>query len=61
MGDQDLSVIWKILKILKILICTLYLMFSPMMLAKKFLIVKVMNLLWKEGKSQIMIHLIQCM
>ena len=60
-GNQDLSVIWNILKILKILMSMLYLMFSPLMLTKTSLIKKVMNVLWKEGKSQITIHLIQCM
>ena len=29
MGNQDLSVIWKILKILKILMSKIYMMFSP--------------------------------
>ena len=32
MGNQDLSVIWKILKILNILMSTLYLMFPPLIL-----------------------------
>ena len=61
MGNQDLSVIWNILKILKILIGTLYLMFPPLMLELFSLIMKVMNLLRKEVTSKIMIHLIQCM
>ena len=33
----------------------------PMMLAKFSLIMKVMNLLQKEGTIKIMIHLIKCM
>ena len=33
-GNQDLSVMWKILKIINILIRVLYLMFYPLMLVK---------------------------
>ena len=32
MGNQDLSMIWKILKILNILMGTFYLMFPPLMM-----------------------------
>ena len=46
MGNQDLSVICKIFKILNILISTLYLMFFPLIL-EKYLIMKVMNMLNK--------------
>ena len=56
-GNQDLYLICKILNILNILISTLYLMFSPLILAKFSLIMKVMNLLQKEVTSQIMIYL----
>ena len=40
---------------------TLYLMFPHLMPEQNFLIIKVMNLWRKEGKSQIMIYLIRCM
>ena len=55
-GNQDLSVICKILKILKILTRTLYLKFPPFILLKTILMTKVINILWKEGKIQIAIH-----
>ena len=61
MGNQDLPVIWNILKILKIFMSRLYLMFPPPDAGISFLIMKVMNLLREEGTSKIMIHLIQCM
>ena len=57
-GNQDLSVICNILKKLKILMSKLYLMFSPLMLENISLIMKVMNMLRKEGTIKIMIHLI---
>ena len=60
MKNQDLFVIYKILKILRIFTSTLDLMFAPLMLEKS-LIMKVMNQLQKEGTSQIIIDLIQCM
>ena len=60
-GNQDLSAIRKILRILEILIGTLYLMFYPLVLEKHYLIMKVMNTLRKDGTSQIMIHLTHCM
>ena len=59
MGNLDLSVIFKILKILIILMSTLYLMFPPPILANKSQIMMVMNLLRKEWTSQIMIYLIK--
>ena len=58
---MDLYVIWGILKMLKILVRTLYLMFSPLMLVKILLMMKVINLLQKDGKIQIKIHPLQCM
>ena len=61
MGNQDISVIWKILKILKILMRVLYLILPPLMLVKILLMSKVMDMLRKEGKSQITIYPIQCM
>ena len=61
MGNQDISWIWEILKILNIFITNLYLMLSPLMLENIYLIMKVMNMLRKEGVSQIIIHLIPCM
>ena len=36
MGNKDLSVMWKILKIIKTLIKTLYLILTPLMLVKIF-------------------------
>ena len=59
MGNQDLSLIWKILKMLKILMSTLYLILPPLMLVKNLIIMKAMNMLHKEGKSQITIHPLQ--
>ena len=58
MGNQDISVIWKIMNIFKILMSTLYLMFLPLMLETFSLIMKVINLLRKEVTSQIMIHML---
>ena len=60
-GNHGLSVIWTILKILNISLRTLYLMLSPLMLVKKNLIMKVMNMLWNEVTSQIKIITLQCM
>ena len=61
MGNQDLSIILKILKILNNLVVMIYLVFYPLTLANIDLILKLMNMLRKEGTSQIMIHFIQCM
>ena len=61
MGNQDLSVIWNILKMLNIFMRTLYLMLSPLIMVKIILMMKVMNLFCKEGTSQIMIRPVQCM
>ena len=47
MGNQELSVIWDILKNLNILISKLYLMFYPLVLENISLLMKVMNLLRK--------------
>ena len=60
MGNDYFYVIRRILKILNILLSTIYLMFYPLMLEKS-LIMKVMNMLRKEGTSQIIIYLIHCM
>ena len=61
MGNQELSVIWKILKIIKILMRMIYLMLSPLMLVKIILTMKVINLLQKDDTSQITIHHLRCM
>ena len=61
MGNQELHVIRKILKILIFLMILLYLMLSPQMLAKFSLIMKATNIMRKDRTSQIMIYLIQCM
>ena len=61
MGNQYLSVIWKILNILNIFMSTLYLMLYPLILVKISLLTKVISLLRKDGGSQITIHPLQCM
>ena len=61
MGSQDLYVMWKTLKTIKILIRMLYLIFSPLMLVKMLLMVKVRNLFWKDVISQITINPLQFM
>ena len=61
MGEQELSMMWKILNIMNILINNLYLMFSPLIMVKIILIIKVVNMLRKKVKSQIDIHPRQCM
>ena len=61
MVNQDLYGIWKILKILNILMRTLYLMVSPLIMVEILLMKKLMNLLRKEGTSQIIIPPLQCM
>ena len=60
MGNQDISMIWNILNILKILMSTIYLMFPPLML-EKFSGYEVNKYVAEGGVSQIMIYLIQCM
>ena len=60
MGNQDISLMWKIFNILKILMRYLYLVFSPLMLVKSLLVMKVTNMLQKEVKSQITVHALQC-
>ena len=59
-SNQDPYLICKILNRLKILMRKLYLMLSPLILAKMILTMKVTNLLQKEGKSKITIHSLQC-
>ena len=61
MGNHDLSVMCNILKILNILMSTLYLMFYPFILVKIVLMVKYMNMFQEEATSQITIHPLQCM
>ena len=61
MGNHQLSVMQNILNILKIFMRTLYLVLSPLMMDKIIVNTKVMYMLRKENKSQIMIHPLQCM
>ena len=58
-GDQSFSVLWKIFKILNILMRTLYLVFPPLVLVKNILIMKAMSLLREEVTSQMLIHTLQ--
>ena len=61
MGNQDPYVLWKIFKIINILMRTLYLIFPPLIMVKILLTTRVINLMRKEGTSQIMIHHFHCM
>ena len=45
MVNQDLSVMWKILNILNILVRTIYLVLPPLVMGIMILITKVMNML----------------
>ena len=47
MGNQDISMIWNILKILNIWFRELYLMSPPLIIVEFTLMMKVMNILWK--------------
>ena len=58
-GNQNLYMIWNILKIIKIFMRTLYLMLYPLILVKIILMMKVINLLQEEVTSQIIIHPLQ--
>ena len=60
-GNQYLSVVWKILKILNILIRTLYMMLFPLILVKIILVTKVTNILLKGVTSKTTIHSFRCM
>ena len=61
MRNQDISVILKMLKIIKIFMRALYMMFSPLIMVINILLKKVMNLLRKDRTNEIKIHLLQCM
>ena len=50
--NQNLSMMWKLLKVLGILIRTLYLVLSPFMLVKILLMMKVMNLFYLSPPSK---------
>ena len=61
MGNQYLYVMCNILNRIKILTRTLYLMLSPLIEVKILLIVKVMNIFWKEVTNKIAINPLKCM
>ena len=60
-GNQDISVLWKIWKILNIFMRVFYLMLYPLIMVKMLLAMKVSNMLHKYVTSQIMIHPLQFM
>ena len=59
MGNQEISVMWKILRMLYIFMSNLYLMPPPLILVKIVLMIKVTNLFCMEVTSQITIHPLQ--
>ena len=61
MSNQYISVMWNILKIIKVLMRKLYLVLSPLMLVKIILIEKVINMFLEEVTSKITIDPLRCM
>ena len=56
MGNQDLSMTWKLLNLINISMRIIYIKFPPLILTKILLMINVINLLHKEATSKITIH-----
>ena len=59
MGNQEICMMWKILKIIKMLMRAFYLISPPLVMVKIFLMAKITNLLWNEVTSKISINNLQ--